>query len=338
MRTSKYILTADDYGAIDYIDQGIIKAIRAGKINSVACFATRFERNGELELPERIQKLLDLKKEGFEFSIGLHFCISAGFSNDVDTMLYGNSLTKSNKAKKRHDFKSAVNYRFNQVKEEHLEKELRSQIKILQDLLGDEPIDSISNHHGLVYINTNLFRPYARVAAELNIPIRAPLTWRKADLKVSNWDRKMFNPTIREGIKLKMLDQLRNALDSKSRIKISQNLDLIHPTCLVDEFYGQPFKPNLEQLFRSFNDATFSAEFMFHLADAEYRVQQGLNEDQSGDIKTFSGIDSGYFRWREMEFNTLMNTDIPSKPTRTVFRGLVEIDREKPIWLVNARK
>lgn len=106
MRTSKYILTADDYGAIDYIDRGIMKAIRAGKINSAACFATRFERNGEMELPERIQKLSDLKKEGFEFSIGLHFCISAGFSNDVDnTMFYSNSLTRQDKSKKRYNFK-----------------------------------------------------------------------------------------------------------------------------------------------------------------------------------------------------------------------------------------
>lgn len=105
MRTSKYLLTADDYGTIDYIDQGIINVIRAGKINSVACFETRFERNGEMEFPERIQKLSDLKKADFEFSIGLHFFISAGFSNDVDTMLYGNSLTKQNKGKKQCNFK-----------------------------------------------------------------------------------------------------------------------------------------------------------------------------------------------------------------------------------------
>ncbi|MDR0801377.1 ChbG/HpnK family deacetylase [Fluviicola sp.] len=338
MRISKYILTADDYGAIDYIDQGIIKAIRMGKINSVACFAVRFDRNGETELSERIQKLLDLKKEGYKFSIGLHFCITAGFSSDIDTILYGNSLTKQNKPKKRYDFKSAVNYRFNQVWPDHLEKELRSQIKTLQDLLGDEKIDSISNHHGLVYINTNLFRPYARVAAEYGIPVRSPLTWRKAKLEVKNWDRKVFNLTIREGVKLKMLDQLRNALDSKSRIKVAQNLNLIYPTCLVDEFYGQPFKPNLELLFQTFEEATFSAEFMFHLADAEYRLQHGFNEDQSDQIRTYSGIDSSYFKWREMEFNTLMNTDISTKPLRTVFRGLVEIDREKPVWMIKAGK
>ena len=335
MRTSKYILTADDYGALDYIDQAIIKAIKAGKINSVACFATRFDRDGEAELPERIQKLVDLKKEGYEFSIGLHFCITSGFSNEVDTMLYGNSLTKYNEEKKRHEFKTAVNYRFKQVDETHIEKELRSQIKILQDLLGDEPIDSISNHHGLVYINTNLFKPYSKVAAEFKIPVRAPITWRKAGLKASNWDKKMFNATIREGIKLKMLDQLRNALDSRSRIKIAQNLNLFHPTCLVDEFYGQPFKPNLVQLFESFNDATFSAEFMFHLADAEFRSQNGLNEDQTADMRSHNGIDSGYFRWREMEFNTLMNTDFPEKLQKTNFRSLVSLDKEKPIWLIN---
>lgn len=76
---------------------------------------------------------------------------------------------------------------------------------------------------------------------------------------------------------------------------------------------GNPFKPNLNQLFESFNDANFSAEFMFHLADAEYRVKQGLNKDQTVNIKSFDEIDSGYFKWREMEFNTLMNTDLPAK-------------------------
>lgn len=337
MRTSKYILTADDYGAIDYIDQGILKAIREGKINSVACFVTRFDRPaGDDDLAVRIQRLMDLKKEGYPISIGLHFSITTGFSNDIDTMLYGNSLTRQASPGTTHSFHSVVNYPFKDVREEDLEQELRSQIAILQGYLGDEPIDSISNHHGLVYMNTDLFRPYARVAAEMHIPIRSPKTWRKAGLKASNWDRKPFNPTIRQGIKLKLLDQLRNALNLNSRMRISNNLKLYHPTCLVDEFYGQPFKPNLEQLFQQYDIATFSAEFMFHLSDAEYRVAQGLNEDQTTQIPTYEGIDTSYFKWREMEFNTLMNTDIPATIKRTNFHGLDLIDKEKPVKMTNS--
>jgi hypothetical protein len=60
--------------------------------------------------------------------------------------------------------------------------------------------------------------------------------------------------------------------------------DLLHLTYLVDEFYDLLYKLNLTQLFESYHDATFSTGFIFHLADAEYRIQHRLNEDQTAQV------------------------------------------------------
>src|ERR1044071_629700 len=71
---SKLILTADDYGACDYIDSGIIKGLRERRINSVAAFVCFPDSH------ERIEKLLKFRKEeGLDFGIGLHFSATAGF-------------------------------------------------------------------------------------------------------------------------------------------------------------------------------------------------------------------------------------------------------------------
>jgi hypothetical protein len=40
----------------------------------------------------------------------------------------------------------------------------------------------------------------------------------------------------------------------------------------------------------------------------------------TADMRSLRGIDSGYFKWHEMEFNTLMNTDFPEKLPKTNFR------------------
>ena len=46
------ILTADDYGACDFIDNGIIQALEQGKINTVTAFVTHPESK------QRLDKLL----------------------------------------------------------------------------------------------------------------------------------------------------------------------------------------------------------------------------------------------------------------------------------------
>ncbi len=331
MRQSKYILTADDYGACDFIDNGIIKAIKAGKINSVACFAVPFGK--EDDLAQRITRLVELKKD-FNFSIGLHFSLTAGRSNMASTFENGNSLTEYDKYEDRHYMMNAYNYHFWKVQEQELEEELQSQIERLQACLGaDIQIDSISNHHGIVYMSTRLFRPYAAVAQKNNIPLRSPRIWRKAGLPFRNWDRWPYNPMIRQGLRLRLLDQALDANDEDDRLRLADEFGITYPTCLVDEIYGQAYPANIKALFESFNLGVFSAEFMFHLGDPEYRENKGLGPSEAFKLEEPWGIDAGYFSGREKELDLLMNYTLPLAPLQKAsFRELVADDKKYPDW------
>jgi len=298
MRESKYILTADDYGAVDFIDAGIRKAIEAGKINSVACFALPTDEKDDLN--DRMEKLLKLKRD-HDFAIGLHFSLTAGRSNDIEVAKQGNSLTKKKAKQGYYYMRDPKNYKFKAIDPKELARELRSQYNRLKQYTSE--IDSISNHHGIVYMDTDLFKPYAEVAAELKVPIRAPVVWKKYKLPTGNFDGRIGKPVIWQGLKLRWLDQLLDAARNKPRIEIAEALKLKYPTCLVDEIYGQPYPENLKLLFDAFSQHVFAAEFMFHLGDPSF-----VGPRQSKD-----GIDETYFDFRTEEFDSLMQAQLPDE-------------------------
>lgn len=330
MRKSKYILTADDYGASDFIDNGIIKAIRNGKINSVACFAVPFGIVDDLDV--RMQRLLDLRNEGFIFSIGLHLSLTAGRSNNEDVFRNGNSLTEFDFDEKRHYMQDAFKFRWG-IDEGEMRDEMESQIQRLKSILGDELIDSISNHHGVVYIDSRLFKIYAEVASHHKIPLRSPVIWRKAGLPFRNWDGLPSNPAILQGVKFRFLNHLREAKDTESRIKIINELKIPYPTCLVDEIYGQPYPSNLKALFESYKLGTFTAEFMFHLGDPEYRVSKNLTHNEAFKLEEPWGIDAGYFGGRENELQILLDCTLPREDIQKInFRSLESGDEIFPDW------
>ena len=320
MRTSKYILTADDYGAVDFIDNGILKAIQAGKINSVACFALPMRKQDDLD--DRMEKLLKLQRD-HDFAIGLHFSLTAGRSNDINVSKFGNTLTRRYDNEGYYYMRDPKNYTFGAIQADELALELKSQLSRLKQYTT--AIDSISNHHGIVYMDTDLFKPYAAVAADEGIPVRAPVVWKKYKLPTGNFDHLPGKPVIRQGLKLRWVDQLLDAAKNQPRIDIAKELRLLYPTCLVDEIYGQPYPENLQLLFSAYYQKVFSAEFMFHLGDPEF----------NGVIDVPEGIDKGYFDLRKMEFDTLMNVALPDAQARRVcFKELEPEDVLPPINLI----
>lgn len=320
MRTSKYILTADDYGAVDFIDAGILKAIQAGRINSVACFALPMGEKDDLD--ERMEKLLDLKRN-HDFAIGLHFSLTAGRSNEINVSKFGNSLTRRKATKGYYYMSDPKNFRFGAIEPDELAAELKSQLNRLREYTAE--VDSISNHHGIVYMDTDLFKPYAEVAAQEGIAVRAPVVWKKYKLPTGNFDHRIGKPIVRQGLKLRWVDQLLNAANNQPRIDYASTLNLLYPTCLVDEIYGQPYPDNLELLFSAFHQKVFSAEFMFHLGDPDF----------TGDATAPDGIDTSYFDSRKMEYQSLINATLPDTYAQRVrFRDLVPEDLLPPIPII----
>lgn len=298
---SKLILTADDYGACDYIDSGIIKALKERRLSSVAAFVCFPDSH------ERIEKLIRFRKdEGVDFSIGLHFSATAGFPLTAAKTLRRDAKDPKSPFKSPERFFDGTTYSRAEVGEE-----IEAQVHALEAILHDagydkttKQIDSISNHHGVVYIDNFLFRDYIRVAEFYGIPIRSPQPWSTSKLKKLNLDRKLFNPAVREGLKLGFLQRFWSAPGSGKRVRLADERGLIFPYCLLDEFYGQPSAGYLQFLLNNYTGKVFASEFMFHLGDKDLRA--------TAKEKDLPGINFAYFDNREKELVELMNTPLPS--------------------------
>lgn len=298
---SKLILTADDYGACDYIDSGIIKALKERKLNSVAAFVCFPDSH------DRIEKLIKFRKdEGLSFGIGLHFSGTAGFPLTEAKTLRANAADLKSPFKSPDKFFDGSKYDRNE-----LSRELEEQVHALEAILhdagydkGSKQIDSLSNHHGVVYIDNKLFRDYIRIAEFFAIPIRSPQPWSTSKLKKMNFDGKLFNAAVREGMKLGFLQRFWSAPGSKGRVKLADERGLLFPYCLLDEFYGQPSAGYLQYLLNNYNSKTFASEFMFHLGDKTLR--------STAKEANLPGINFAYFDQREKELDELIATPLPS--------------------------
>lgn len=316
---SSIILTADDYGACDFIDNGIIRALRLEKINTVTAFVTHPDSK------ERMESLIALREElkqqnngAYTFNIGLHFSLTSG------NALTGESSLTIDEAGDdgSYEFREAKNYPFGKIKIDDLQNELIAQLNLLDEWLNGTPIDHVTNHHGITYLDLDFFEKYINVISvyndqkyKTNIPIRSPMSWLKSDMHV--WKNGLvLIPILKQGIELgfwKKLEEL-----TKRKLKIREEdafrLEINYPIFLADTIYGLPAKDNLEFLMKELSSRDYSAEFMFHLGHPGREVadmQKTINE-----LSTIPhGIDIGYFLNRTKELEALTQLDLPAKLT-----------------------
>lgn len=74
MNTVRYIFTADDFGPIEYINEGIIQHVMDGSINSVQVLSNIDEDT----LHKALNKLWNAVPKGMVLDIGVHFTLSSG--------------------------------------------------------------------------------------------------------------------------------------------------------------------------------------------------------------------------------------------------------------------
>jgi predicted glycoside hydrolase/deacetylase ChbG (UPF0249 family) len=301
--STKIILTADDYGANNFIDKGIIAGIQEGCINSVAAFVTFKDSEA------RIKQLVELQKaelvKGNRFAIGLHFSLTAGYP----VIKEQNSLTYPHTGELI--FRDAYAYPFEKIKEKEVQKELAAQIELLGQWLGGiDKIDHVSNHHGVTYLDSSIFKAYAsQVKSGFDIPIRSPLNWSGSGLPFWDYDTLPSIPIGRQGIELGWESQLFETLpiNRNKRINFAKKQKLVFPFCFADSIYGQPFVENLGYLVRQFKDPlllnsdTKAAEMMFHLGYYEgYPENKSPYEEEETD-----GINKKYYPQRKLELQAI---------------------------------
>jgi hypothetical protein len=153
-----FIFTADDYGVINSIDDAIIEAVNAGKINSVAAFP-----NG----PNAVNRLKKLAKECPDVEIGCHFTITSG--KPVSSLSEVKSLVRKNG--KFHDFKELPH----KIKASEVETELKAQLKVFED--AGITVKHLSSHHKALDFYPHIHRKFVEIANTCFpsvTPIRSP--------------------------------------------------------------------------------------------------------------------------------------------------------------------
>lgn len=201
----RVIATADDFGACDYIDNGIREAIKAGVISCISSFINFEPRKsthpygkykGSVQAIKELQ--YDLKHSP-EFAknrnvrVGLHFNFHAGnpvypYENKIKSLL----VNKKVDGKKV--FKKIEKFNPNRIEKTEFAKELHAQYSKFYHQLGFAP-DHFSSHFPLIFMTPQFFEVVCGLASPMSIPIRNPfLVWQtKNEPKNSPNRNKLIN-------------------------------------------------------------------------------------------------------------------------------------------------
>ena len=164
MTNSKIILTADDYGVDDSIDNGIIQLVKYRIIHSVEVLANNGEKGAESI--RRTEKLLDQAQgENPELELGVHLTITSGkpVSNaNLSEILFDGHFISA----------KSTNSSANPTA---IYTELKAQIEILKinDRIWSK-VTHLTNHHDALWFYPDYTEVYIRVAQEYGLPIRNP--------------------------------------------------------------------------------------------------------------------------------------------------------------------
>ena len=297
MKEKHIILNADDFGANDFIDHGIYRAIDAGRVTSVSAFVTHDDSQS------RIQQL---RKKHPQIPIGLHFSFTSG------SPISGRDSLLTTREQGRLLFQPVKNYKYRPARKKGVEiaNELELQLDRLQNLLGGyHQIDHVTVHHNLTNFELKYFRPKVDVLTRHSIPMRSIHAWSASLTMIDDSDdnRLELAPIMRRGLELKILNI--DMLASKKREKYARKRGLKFPDYLCDVIYGQPSVPHFEYLLDHFkgddDDTEYSIEYMLHLGD-----RTDLTEDQYKKSLKSHGLNDEYYDMRQKELDTLLSINL----------------------------
>ncbi len=265
----RLIVTADDFGAADCIDQAILTAIGTGYVTATGAL-TNFPRarNAIASLRERFPHL----------DIGVHLNITSGppltaprslgsICNDRGLFL---GLTR-------------LMDQLGRVDTAAIETELRAQIEVLIDS-GIQP-DHLSSHHNILAIFPPLQDILTRLAREYTLPVRTPIaisqthtrrygyakTRRRASLSVLGLIGRRPYSAIRllPGTYVRMILSRRHL----------RKLGVATPDHLIDSLYGTATVRNIRHILRHLPAGT--SELVVHLGDCNdaHELPEGIETE-----------------------------------------------------------
>ena len=321
-----YIYSADDFGPIDFINNGIKQAVEMGVVNSVQVLS-----NFDKEALKHNLWILSQAVDGRSIlDIGIHLTLSSGRPIYTDP---GKSIEQTwvemVDSQLGFSFNRYTDFYFYVTKDRQadhyfriIENEFNEQIKRLAEAIKDVDPDghkfvfrSSSFHHNLHMTSERLFALFTRVARMHNLYIRSPRGWpHRRSMNYSTIILPWLNGELRI-IKAKdiaktnrMVKRLHNGIfpidAPKSR----------GPFATEMSFYNglgtllPPQAPTLKRINKKI--ATFNRRKTENLANygiAEYVFHLGQSFDSSRyrPDPNYSGVNHRYFDDRKIEFEAL---------------------------------
>lgn len=316
----KLIVTTDDFGVIPSIDKAIIKAVNAGKVNSIAAFANYdgTTKSGEKKYKSAIENAKEfLDKTNGLAEIGPHLTITSGrpITGDkaksmIDSKGYFRGI---------YEFKRSINQR-------ELKEELNEQVMAFKD--ANIPITHLSCHHNVFTLFPELYKVYVSVCKKHKLAIRSGISEPKKtfnkyvkflsfmllDFDLARSDRKEMKRFTKKG--------LSNFIEQHIQGKLKT------PSCFDSSHYGPIPGVSIENSKKNIQDRvalkhkilddsvgklirsrTFdSMELIIHMADVTLN-----NPFKYKDID-YPGIEPKYFDSRLLEFKSIMEYDFSKFP------------------------
>lgn len=272
------IITADDFGASENINDGIKIAADKKAITAISVMSNFTE-----SLPE----LKQISENHPDIGIGIHLNIVTG--KPILNAEQIPSLVNPNGSFYTID---DLLPRIKNISVDDLREELRAQILALAKY--DIKIDHLSYQFGILSIYTTFFEIVTELAREFNVPVRSPLL---ASVKYpqtfpnSHMNKRGHQIAFRFALThpfkaIGLLKYSRNHQMERKAEKLNE-LGVLHPDLLIDYFWGDPTAANFIYILEHLPKGI--SELILHLGT--YSRQDNYP----------GGLDVDYFKNRENE-------------------------------------
>lgn len=285
----KVIVTADDYGAMFCIDQGILEAVNSGVVSCISVMSN-FNRF-DLAMKDLTNMLDQLDKK---VGVGLHINLTAG-----NALSGKNSITENDGA-----FFSTAKLlrRIDAINFTDVENEIALQLKRLREYFPK--IDHLSHHVNVMCLHPKLFQLLINMAKKHNLPIRNPhsMSFEKHFSVDFPPIKRMIAKRILQSIptilkKPSLLPTLSRMSNTKNLLNKIEANGIKTTTQFCDLFFGQPNIQLLQNAFSHFQPNQ-QTEIMTH--PGYYNRTEMIP----------NGIDPSYLSVREQELSTLTDPKI----------------------------
>jgi hypothetical protein len=337
-----FIFTADDFGPVDFINNGIIQCVQAGAINSVQVLVN-FDG---VKLISELQRLCDALQPNQELEVGIHYTLMSGSplypsTNEQELRAaWSNIITKKKiNGESRLIFRAFNKFYwkiFNyQRSREYYGNTIFQELKLQRTRLEEAiqtvngkasngkklKLTSASNHFNLFTVNITLLDAYLKASEGLTIRSPRMIPAKSGKLLVGVY-LPLSNPND-----TKQLNKKARKLEKHYGDYMfygNKNLNIKSPAYLDSRFFfstGKLLKKTLGGIKgrkRKFNNMLKAAS---HFNPSQINQQQTIVEvvfhlgtRSSGDSSSFSsmtkhypGITYKYFDNREVEFKSLLS-------------------------------